>query len=134
MSSPDPIAEALRPAFVRAAWEVRRTISSGGSGSFSVLSGHLPKAFIQVLAEGPSRTFSMFIPAADQPASGLCNVDHQDGIDASDRYIAVFEADGPGILSSTIRQCILDLMSAGIGHEVLMDVIRRSVASDVMET
>lgn len=141
---PDPIAEALRPKFASAAKEARELIASGETGNVSVLSGHLPRATIDVLRdkEPLSRSFNMYIPSVVGPPgnpdsiistfAGMSDLRDQDGVNRANYYVLEFETTGPNILASTIRSCLFGLLHAGVGHDLLISVIQDSVAAMVM--
>jgi hypothetical protein len=145
----DPIAEALRPLFERAAKEARETLHGGGTGDFQVLFGHLPKAAISVMGgrrPGPEyvRTFSMTIPSVvgrpDDPdsvvsfVSGTELVHEKAGMERALIHLDSFEKDGPRILANTIRSCISGLLHAGIRPVDLVAAVEASVAASVMNT
>jgi len=141
----DPIADALRPGFVRAAQEIREILRSGGTGDVSVLFGHLPKAAITIVGgRGPDeRMFNMSIPSVvgrpDDPESipsfvtGIVKLDMPAGMSKALEHVSTFELSGPQILANTVRSCIVGLVHAGVGHEDLGAAVRDAVASIVMK-
>jgi hypothetical protein len=141
----DPIADALRPGFVRAAQEIREILRFGGTGDVSVLFGHLPKAAITIVGgRGPDeRMFNMSIPSVvgrpDDPESipsfvtGIVKLDMPAGMSKALEYVSTFELSGPQILANTVRSCVFGLVNAGIGHEDLGAVVRDAVAFTVMK-
>ncbi len=143
----DPIAEALRPKFERAAKEARDLLHSGRSGDVQVLFGHLPRAHVSVMGgTGPGleyvRTFSMTIPSVlglpGDPdsvvsfVSGTELVHEKAGMERALLYLDLFEKDGPRILANTVRSCISGLLHAGIKPGDLVAAVESSVAASVM--
>lgn len=141
----DPIAEALRPRFARAAEEIREILQNGGTGDVSVLFVHLPRAHITIVGgRGPEeRIFNMSIPSVvgrpDDPesipsfVSGTIRLDVPAGVTKALEHVHVFETSGPGILANTVRSCMVGLIYAGIGHDDLCAAVRDAVASIVMK-
>jgi len=143
----DPVAEALRPAFARAAEEARRCAADGGTGTFRVFRVFLPTAEIQIVGGdgGASpRVLSTHIAYAagklGDPTSIATFVGSKEILrgcppspGAWERLIENFEKRGPEVAAKTVRWCLLSLSSAGIPLQLVAATATEMLALEVLE-
>ncbi len=147
MKAGDPIAEALRPAFERAAAEALACIADGSTGTFAVLRGLLPTAEITIVGGtivggGSDSVISTHIASVmgklGDPDSVLTHMGAKTRVPGNEKrveeMISSFGREGPGIAANTVRWIFLALNQAGIPFELQSETALEMAVAAVMES